>query len=109
MNTYTPDVWQVIEIFSPKQGVIYKVLAGWYGGYLNGDSWQMNSGITHCEYDDDYWYFYGYSGSCYKCHKGAEKLSGMTGSVLLHLQKQLNDLNDGSYAKIIESYSGDWK
>lgn len=29
----------------------------------------MNSGITHVEQDDSYYYFTGYSGSCYKCNK----------------------------------------
>lgn len=63
MTTYNPDNWVIIEF--PDH---YKVLAGWSGGYLDGDSWRMNSGITHHTFDGDYWHFYGSSGSCYKCY-----------------------------------------
>jgi hypothetical protein len=47
----------------------YKVLGGWSGGYLDGDSWRMNSGIVSVTEEDDYFLFHGYSGSVYKCHK----------------------------------------
>jgi hypothetical protein len=47
----------------------YKVFACWYGGYLNGDSWKMNSGITKVTKEEDCYLFKGYSGSVYKCHK----------------------------------------
>lgn len=39
------------------------------GGYLDGDRWRLNSGIDKVEQDDEYYYFIGFSGSCYKCHK----------------------------------------
>ena len=44
---YTPDNWVVLKL-KPGKGAhpIYKVLAGWSGGYLDGDSWRMNSGIS---------------------------------------------------------------
>ena len=41
----TPDSWVVLKI-TAETGVIYKVLAGWSGGYLDGDSWRLNSGIN---------------------------------------------------------------
>ena len=70
MSEYTPDNWVVLKI-KPGKGMfpIYKVLAGWSGGYLQGDSWRMNSGITEVKQKGDYYEFYGHSGSCYKCHK----------------------------------------
>ena len=53
---YTPDNWVVLKITNTKRSgntgygrteqVLYKVLAGWGGGYLDGDSWRMNSGIN---------------------------------------------------------------
>ena len=70
MSNYTPDNWAIVKI---KTGAspLYKVLAGWSGGYLNGDSWRMNSGITRVEEDNDSFYFYGTSGSVYECRKSA--------------------------------------
>ena len=59
-----PHQWMIIDT-----GECYKVFASWRGGYLDGDHWKMNSGITRVEEDEDYYYFYGHSGSCYQCHK----------------------------------------
>jgi hypothetical protein len=67
MNNYFPDNWVVI--FINGDNPIYKLLVGWSGGYLHGDSWRMNSGITSVELKDDKYLFYGSSGSCYVCHK----------------------------------------
>jgi hypothetical protein len=64
----TPDKWVIVKI--PYEGdYIYKVFATWAGGYTDGDRWKMNSGINKVEQDEEYFYFFGYSGSCYKCHK----------------------------------------
>jgi hypothetical protein len=51
--------------------VIHKVVMGWSGGYLYGDSWRVNSGIKSVEYDDGYYKFFGFSGSVYDCHENA--------------------------------------
>ncbi len=64
-----PDKWVVVKIDNNLDKSFYKVFATWVGGYLNGDKWKLNSGIKSVESDDDYYYFIGYSGSCYKCHK----------------------------------------
>jgi hypothetical protein len=61
---YQPDNWVVIKF--PDH---YRVLAGWSGGYLTGDSWKLNSGIVRVEDDGENYLFYGSSGSCYKCCK----------------------------------------
>jgi hypothetical protein len=47
MNEYTCDNWVVIKMKG--DDTHYRVLAGWSGGYLDGDSWRMNSGITKVE------------------------------------------------------------
>lgn len=67
--TYTPDNWVIIKM-SKDDDIFYKVLAGWSGGYLDGDSWRLNSGITKIEEKKDSYLFYGYSGSVYECRKG---------------------------------------
>jgi len=67
---YIPDNWVVLKINVPDIPPAYKVLAGWSGGYLDSDSWRMNSGITRVERPGDGWnLFYGASGSCYECHE----------------------------------------
>jgi len=76
MSEYTPDSWVVLKIKEGKYARgFYKVLGGWSGGYLDGDSWRMNSGITEIKVDGDYYEFYGSSGSCYRCHKKGYRLT----------------------------------
>lgn len=67
MSEYTPDNWVVIKVKGDNPH--YRILAGWSGGYLSGDSWRMNSGVTRVDADDDCYYFFGSSQSCYVCHK----------------------------------------
>lgn len=69
MSEYHPDNWVVIKIMGDDPH--YRVLAGWSGGYLQGDSWQLNSGITRVEDHDEggSYVFYGASGSAYFCNK----------------------------------------
>lgn len=63
----TPDEWVVLKILSASDGTFYKVLGSWYGGYLHGNSWRLNSGIERVEKTEDSFLFYGFSGSCYEC------------------------------------------
>lgn len=64
--TYNPDYWQILKITSTEGKVLYKVFATWVGGYLDSDSWRMNSGITGVDEEDGYLLFHGTSGSVYK-------------------------------------------
>jgi hypothetical protein len=73
MSEYTPDNWVMIKLAGP-EGPKYKVLAGWSGGYLDGDSWRLNSGVTAVHEDEAFYYFYGSSGSCYRCSKDSYTL-----------------------------------
>ena len=88
MSNYVPDNWVVLKI-NTGTGNLYKVLAGWSGGYLDGDSWRMNSGITEIKEDDQYYYFHGYTGSCYQCAKNSYGLRAN---------------NSGVYSKLKEIY-----
>jgi hypothetical protein len=85
-NIYTPDNWVVIKINNPKDPH-YRVLGGWYGGYTQGNSWRLNSGITKHEFDGDYWYFYGSSGSCYECYIDSYRMT----TVMAGIYKELQD------------------
>lgn len=77
--SYNPDSWVVLKITSPGHGTVYKILAGWYGGYQNGDSWKINSCIIKVEIDptDNFYLVSGWSGSVYKCNKKLERMSGI--------------------------------
>ena len=94
---YTPDNWVILKIDLPKDPH-YRVLAGWSGGYLDGDSWRLNSGITRHEFDGDYWYFYGSSGSCYKCYVDSYRMSVATSGVY----KQLVDKYGEDVIQLLE-------
>lgn len=101
MSTYTPDVWVMVEIITPEYGTIRKILGGWYGGYLGSDSWKLSSGNLQEFVDGDYIVFPQESGSVYRCHKDAQRCSGLTGSIYMSLAKDLDDLNNGSSMGII--------
>lgn len=82
---YRPDNWVVIKLDNDNDPH-YRVLAGWSGGYLDGDSWRMNSGITEAHETDDYYYFSGSSGSTYRCGKGSYMLRMNTAITWARLQ-----------------------
>lgn len=64
---YNPPQWVIVKITGDDPH--YRVFGSWRGGYLSGDSWRMNSGITKVEEDDDNYLFHGSSGSVYVCPK----------------------------------------
>ena len=96
----TPDKWVILKINSE----INKVFASWGGGYLNGDYWRVNSGIVKVEEDENYYYFYGYSGSIYKCHKDAYGVIGASNKATLN-----NIINHNSVSIIIINENTNWK
>lgn len=87
---YTPDEWVLVKISGPDPH--YRVFGSWRGGYLSGDSWRMNSGVTSVEKKGDYYLFHGKSGSVYKCHR---KFYGVSSpyneSVLGSYKRKLKD------------------
>ena len=82
-----PNSWVIIKITGTNSEPLYKVLAGWAGGYLDGTSWQLNSGIVKVEEDGDYLLFTGYSGSVYRCHKDGYGIRMATAGVWDTMQK----------------------
>ena len=64
-----PDNWVVLKIDGDDPH--YRVLAGWSGGYLDGDSWKLNSGIVSVFDTDDSFKFIGSSKSVYMCNKNS--------------------------------------
>ena len=87
MSIYTPDRWQVVLLKS-KNDSIKKVFAGWYGGYANGDSWKLSSGIIGTKEFEDRYEFLNYSGSLYICYKVSQGMSGYMGSIMNNWNEQ---------------------
>jgi len=89
MNIMTqPDKWVIIKIDNGTPGEeVYKVYGSWMGGYLDGDAWRLNSGITKVGFDEDMFIFTGYSGSSYHCYYksygvGTSYTSGVLDSII---------------------------
>jgi hypothetical protein len=85
MNEYLPDNWVIIKIKGDDPH--YKTLSGWSGGYTQGSSWRMNSGITNVEEDSDAFRFKSATGSWTVCRKGAYGLRMNNAHVWAKLQE----------------------
>lgn len=87
-----PNSFVILKIVY-KDEVIYKILGGWSGGYLHGDSWKLNSGIVSYNEDGDSIYFKGHSGSVYQCYKQSEQMTMIMASVF-------KDMTEGIMTKL---------
>lgn len=65
MSTYYPDKWIILKVTDPKQGVAFKVLASWYGGFSGSDSWKLSSGTTKVKVETDRINLLQHTGSTY--------------------------------------------
>jgi len=90
MTEYTPDNWVVLKITQGEE-TLYKVLGGWSGGYLDGDYWRLNSGITGVEKQAYLYGFYGSSGSVYWCHQGSYYLTMANAGIYNKLKKHFGE------------------
>lgn len=79
-NEYTPDHWVLVQLESPKYKTT-KILSGWYGGYLNADTWRLSSGVSSIEDHDTHYIIRNESGSVYTCRKSSEGFTGLSGSI----------------------------
>lgn len=64
---YSPDGWVLIKVNGNDPH--YRVFGSWSGGYLDGDAWRLNSGVTSVDQTESFYFFYGITGSIYRCHK----------------------------------------
>jgi hypothetical protein len=96
---HSPDKWVIVNIMKG----LYKVLGGWNGGYLGADSWRMSSGLKNIESDPDdenYYLMHSHSGSIYRCHKKANGLTMLSGSILSKMQ----NISDEVITVSVEEY-----
>ena len=85
--TYTPDNWVVIKYKYKDEPAHYRILAGTSGGYLDSDTWRINSGIVRVEETEHSFLFYGASGSCYECIKTAYCIRRNNSGIWIHLKE----------------------
>ena len=83
----TPNRWLLLKL-----GDTYKVFGSWSGGYLDGDSWKLNSGIESVEDSGDFWLFHGFSGSVYQCRKDGYGTTGYSSMILNTWMEQDTDI-----------------
>jgi len=90
MSKYTPDYYMILE-FKTQKGTFYKVFGTWSGGYLDGDSWRLNSGITEIKvHANGIIDFFGASGSYYSVHKDCYGTTLYTGAILDDMVEKYN-------------------
>ena len=76
-----PDRWLILKLEHNGQ-TVYKLFSTWIGGYLDSDSWRLNSGITTVEPSGSFYIVAGHSGTQYTIHPNAFGTSSYTQQVL---------------------------
>jgi hypothetical protein len=71
---HTPDNWVLLRIVEHDGKEHIKILSGWSGGYLDGDSWRLSSEPVKRIEHDLYHEFETKSGSIYRCGKESNML-----------------------------------
>jgi hypothetical protein len=99
MTTYTPNRWMVVSV-THNTKTHYRVFGVWSGGYLDGDSWKLNSGITKATLVDGVYHFEGSSGSVYECRQNSYGSSGYGWSILNSIIE--NSMKQGTLIQILE-------
>jgi len=89
----TPDAWVIIEVKTPA-GQFQKILSGWTGGYLYGDSWRMSSPMKelNIKVNQDFFTVATDSGSCYTLWKSRQGLRKSNGDIYNKLKKKFGDM-----------------
>lgn len=110
MSVYTPDEWVMLKIVSKEWGTLYKVFAGWQGGYTSGDSWKLSSGTVSAILVNTKklsgvvprFHFLQATGSTYVVHRDANgHVGGWRANVLNSLIEQIKAL--GATVEIMPS------
>jgi hypothetical protein len=83
----SPDKWVLLTI-SNGIDTVAKILSGWHGSYLGGDSWRLSSDIVDYTEDDKCYHLKTQSGSTYTLYKHHIGFTNMSLSIY-ESQKQL--------------------
>ena len=92
----TPDAWVIIEIqdpIHPGMPPMQKILSGWSGSYLYGDSWRMSSPINQLDIkvNQDFFTVETQSGSCYTLWKSRQGLRMSNSGIYNELKEKFGD------------------
>lgn len=88
---YEPDCWVVLQwsgLLVPK--TYHRVLAGWNGGLIGRDHWQLSSGVVEVQDCGIYWRVVNHSGSVYNCYKTDEGFNPFTTMIFNRYHSQNN-------------------
>ena len=91
----TPDAWVIVEV-NHEGEQFQKIIAGWSGGYLHGNSWRMSSPIKemHIDSDTDYITVETQSGSQYTLYKQYQGLRMSNVGIYNELKEKFGDSVD---------------
>jgi hypothetical protein len=98
MSEYTPDYWVVLKVHLNSDVLHYRILAGWVGGFAEGHSWKISSGIESVSHSDGMFTFPQTSGSIYRCYEHCERLNSYMSSIFDNYKK---DTEEGEVFEII--------
>ena len=88
----SPDAWVIVEV-NHEGEQFSKILSGWSGSYLDGDSWRLSSPIKHMHIDIDLDTITvdTQSGSRYTLHKKYQGLQMSNAGVWNKLKQRFGD------------------
>jgi hypothetical protein len=89
--TYTPDSWVIVKVHLIGGELQYRILATWYGGYTQGTSWKLSSGVIKIRENPEYYEFENASGSLYVCYRGNFGMSGYSSSIFDSFKSKTKD------------------
>lgn len=89
----TPDNWVIIEV-NHEGEQFQKILSGWSGGYLDGDSWRMSSPIKAIDIkiNQDFYTVETKSGSVYNLWKSRQGLRMSNSGIYNQLKEKFGDV-----------------
>ena len=89
----TPNSWVILEVnYEGEQ--FQKILCGWSGGYLDGDSWRMSSPIKELNIDIDSEWITAITetGSTYNLLKESQGLRMSNAGIYNRLKEEFGDM-----------------
>lgn len=88
----TPNSWVVVEI-THKGEKYRKIVSGWSGGYLDGDSWRLSSDIKNVDKAQSEFYAVveTLSGSVYNLYYQANEMRMSNAGIYNQLKEQFGD------------------
>jgi len=87
-----PDAWVIVEV-NHEGEQFQKILAGWGGSYLYGDSWRMSSPIKQLDtgINEKYIIAFTESGSVYTLYRDYQGLRMSNGGIWEELKERFGD------------------